>query len=246
MYSWKNIRAICAVLLLLPVVHLAYLVSRDALAILDASPSAWAAEMRAYAKADQKLSRVHEPLIVVGGQRVKLWRDLPDILAPREVLMRGLGDATVNDILYYYDRLIGYHYPQTLVVLPGNSEFHIRDGKSAEELFDSIVALAEVDANQGSTRHLYIFTPIKTPRHPADNDKIDKVSRMLREWGSRDERIAVLDANRLLSKRDGDANPSFYRSDGINLNDQGYLRLSMMLLDQVEQDSPEIEAQDDS
>ena len=105
-----------------------------------------AEEMRAYAKADQKLSQVHEPLIVAGGQRVKLWRDLPDILAPREVLMRGLGDATVNDILYYYDRLIGYHYPQTLVLLPGNSEFHIRDGKSAEELFDSIVTLAEVDA----------------------------------------------------------------------------------------------------
>ena len=52
MLSWKTTRIICTVLLLLPIVHLAYMVSREALATLNPSPDVWASELSAYARAD--------------------------------------------------------------------------------------------------------------------------------------------------------------------------------------------------
>lgn len=237
MHSWKTVQTVCAVLLLVPIIHLAYLVSREALANLDASPLVWSAEMEAYARADQLSTRLEKPLVVVGGQRVKLWRDLEDLLAPKPVLMRGLGNATIDDIIYHYDRLIGFYGADTLVVLPATSEFHIRDMKSADEFVDAIQTLEEMDAKLNATRHLYIFTPLKTPLYPQDNNKIDQATLMLKTWAENNARITILDANNLLSDSIGRAKPNYYRNDGVNLNEHGYLRLSIMLQGQVERDT---------
>ena len=100
MISWKTLRTLCLVLLSIPVVHLVYLISRDTVATLNNSPDAWAAEIDAYARQDRASQHPDKPIVVVGGRRVKLWPDLEELLAPRPVLMRGLGDATVDDLIH--------------------------------------------------------------------------------------------------------------------------------------------------
>jgi hypothetical protein len=242
MYSWKTIRIVSTILLLLPVVHLVYLVSRDTMETLDASPDAWTREINAYASADALNHLPTDPIVVVGGHRVRLWRGLDDLLAPKTVLMRGLGDAIVEDITYNYSRLVGYYQPDTVVLLPGNSEFHIRDNKSPEDLATAIAELVELDGSYGITRHFYIFTPLKTPLYPQDNPKIDQTTRLLKAWADTDKRVTILDANALLCSADGSAKPDFYRSDGVNLNEHGYLRLSLLLSTQIETDT--LQAQD--
>ncbi|WP_197484270.1 hypothetical protein, partial [Halioglobus sp. HI00S01] len=64
---------------------------------------------------------------------------------PKPVLMRGIGDAIVDDIVYHYDDLIGYYQPETVIFLPSVTEFHIRDNKSAEDLAEGIAELVTTD-----------------------------------------------------------------------------------------------------
>ncbi len=123
MYSWKAIRIACSLLLLLPIVHLTWLMSRDTMETLNTSPDAWAREVASYAAADTRMQLPPSPIVVVGGQRVKLWPNLEDQLAPRPVLMRGLGEAIVEDISFNYSQLIGFYQPDTVVLLPGNANF---------------------------------------------------------------------------------------------------------------------------
>ena len=245
MLSWKSIRIVCIVLLLLPIVHLAYRVSRDAMAILDPSPAVWADELHAYATSDQVTTLPKSPVVVVGGRRVKLWPDLPDMLADQPVLMRGLGDAVIEDITYNYAALIGFYRPSAVVLMPGHSEFHIRDSKSAEELVAAIQELEALDASHGITRHFYVFTPLKTVLYPRNNTEIEKTGRLLSEWAAQNERVTVLDANPLLSDSTGKPKARYFLSDGVNLNDVGYLRLALLL--QVEMtaiNGPALEAGD--
>ena len=182
MYSWNAIRTFCAVLLLLPIVHLAYLVSRDMLASMDTSPEAWADEVAAYTAADQSSQLPLEPVVILGGRQVKLWTGLEDLLSPRPVLMRGLGNATVEDITHYHSELVSHYQPSALVLLPGPSEFHIRDNKSAEELVTAISNLVELDESYGVARQYYVFAPIKTPLYTEDYAKIDRVTGLLQQW----------------------------------------------------------------
>ncbi len=118
MYSWRTIRTFCVVLLCLPLVHLAALVSKDMLATLDSSPDAWADERAAYVDADRQATLPENPVVVIGGRRVKLWDGLEGLLAPRPVLMRSLGDATIEDIAHNYERLAAfYHHSYVFSVL---------------------------------------------------------------------------------------------------------------------------------
>jgi hypothetical protein len=238
MYSWKKIRTACSILLLLPLVHVTYLISRDTLETLNNSPQAWTREVASYAAQDAQMQLPERPIVVVGGQRAKLWHNLEDLLAPRPVLMRGIGDAIVEDVTANYTQLIGFYQPDTVVLLPGDSEFHIRDNKSAEGLAAAIQELVKVDASYGITRRLYVFAPLKTILHPEDYETIDQTTQLLRDWAKTDARVVILDANPLLCDPRGRPRGIYFRSDGLNLNEHGYLRLSVLLRTQLEADTP--------
>jgi len=237
MYSWKTIRLACIILLLLPLVHLAYLLARDTQEILDTSPQAWQREIDAYIARDAEAELPEQPLVVVGGRRVKLWRGLEDALAPRPVLMRGLGDAIVEDITANYQRLIGFYRPACVVLLTGGSEFRIRDNKSAADLTRAISELADLDAAHRPQGSLYVFAPVKTPLRTSETPVIDEAVRRLQSWARHNERVAVLDPNRLLAGPDGRPNPLYFRADGMQLNEHGYLRLTVLLQARLEADA---------
>ena len=156
--------------------------------------------------------------------------------------MRGLGDAIVEDITFNYTRLIGFYQPDTVVLLPGNSEFHIRDNKSAEEMATAIRTLVDLDSSYRITRHFYIFTPLKTLLFPQDSKTIDQTTQLLKAWAETEKRVVILDANPLLSGPDGMPRGMYFRDDGVNLNEHGYLRLSVLLAAQVEADAVQLQA----
>lgn len=236
MIPWNALRAVCTLLLLLPIVHLAFLMTRETREALNHSPDAWSREVEQYIEADTRTALPEHPVVVVGGRRVKLWPGLPDLLAPRPVLMRGIGDAIVEDITFNYSRLIGHYQPAAVVLLPDNSEFHMRDNKSGPELLAAIRELTELDAAHKTTRRFYVFTPVKTVLRPGDHPAIDDATRLLREWAAGDERIVLLDINRLLAGPGGQPKQAYFRGDGVNLNEHGYLRLSLLLLSTLEAD----------
>lgn len=233
MYSWKTIRITCTVLLLLPLVHLVYLVSRDARELMDTSPQAFQRELDHYIEEDADNALPQHPVVVVGGRRVRLWRGLERDLAPRPVLMRGLGDAIVEDILHNYQRLIGFYRPCCVVLLTGSSEFFIRDSKSGAQLAAAIAELVELDLSYGVTEHFLVFAPLKTPSRPGDDGEIDEATVLLAELAARRPEVELIDANGLLAARDGRPDPAYFRADGLQLNEHGYLRLSVLLRERL-------------
>ena len=237
MFSWKAIRTLCLVLLLIPIVHLVYLASADIVAAMDPSPNVWYPEIEAYGRQDRTGPLPDKPIVVVGGMQVKLWKDLELHLAPRPVLMRGIGGAIIEDITHNHERLIGYYRPETVILLPDTNEFHLRDNKSAEDLVRAIRALVELDESHHVTRHIYVISPIKSLLYPGDHQEIDRATRLLTEWAMGDPKVTILDANRMLQGADGKPRPNYYRSSGIHLNEHGYLRLSTLVQNHVEQAS---------
>ncbi len=241
MLPWRVVRILCSVLLLLPLVHVVYLISTATLATLDASPEAWNPELDAYAAQDAKVQLPKHPIVVVGGQRAKLWYGLDDVLAPQPVLMRGLGDAIIEDISYHYERLVGFYRPHAVVLLLSQSEFFIRDSKSPEELLRAVQDLVALDAEHGVTQCFYIFAPIKSPARPQDFATIEEASRLLSDWAQGEEHVKVIEPNRLLADPAGTPRARYFRADGINLNEHGYLRLAVLLQEALEHEPGRLE-----
>lgn len=229
MYQWKTLRTLAVVLLCLPLLHATYLVTRGVTSYLDPSPDAWAGELRKIVESDLRTSLPERPVLVVGGQRVRLWRDLPDRLAPSPTLLRPLGDATLEDLTHHYDRLVAYYRPRVLVIVPSYSDLHIRDAKSPADFRDAARALLELDDSYGSTAWRVLMVPLMTPLHPEDNAPIRAMAHLAAELETQLPRLSVVDPNQLLTDATGRPDPAYYRSDGINLNDEGYARAALTL-----------------
>jgi hypothetical protein len=71
--------------------------------------------------------------------------------------------------------------------------------------------------------------------YPEDYAKIDEVRRLLEDWSQAQPLVSILDPNPLLAVKSGNPNPDFFRLDGVNLSEQGYLRLSLLLKDSLQE-----------
>ncbi len=235
MYEWKALRILAGLLLCLPVVHLTYVVSEDLNRYLDPSPEVWEAEMRDLIRDDMEASIPSDPLLVVGGHRVRLWRDLPARLQPRPTLLRPLGDATLEDISHHYQRLVGFYRPAILVVFPGYADLHLRDEKSPEEFEKALTGLLKLDESYGSTSWRYVIAPVHMPLHPEDQGRISEIARRTEALAARLGNTTIIDPNPTLRGLDGEPNPAFFSIDGINLSAEGYARISMLLEEHLRQ-----------
>ena len=240
MCEWKTLRILCILLLCLPLVHFTLSVSRDLTQYLDPSPKTWDREIEQLAKDDLLLSLPEDPILVVGGQRVRLWRDLPARLQPSATLLRPLGDATLEDLYYHYDRLIGFYRPKILVVFPGYADLHLRDEKSPEEFENALFALLERDSAHGSTIWRYVIAPVQMPLHPGDRDRIAAMTRRSQNLAARMGRTTIIDPNPALRGLDGQPDPAFFLMSGINLSSEGYVRISMLLREKLFSQSLEL------
>jgi hypothetical protein len=229
MYEWSVLRAVAGVLLCLPLLHFALIATRDISAYFDPSPTVWADDISRYNELDLKRELPERPVLVVGGQRVRLWKDLPARLRGHNTLMRPLGDATLEDLTFHYDRLIGYYQPEVLVVFPGYADLHLRDEKSPEDFERAIRELLALDTSYDGASHRFVITPLQMPLHPEDHERVDAMAAVAERLQDELEDLTVIDPNPLLSDIGGRPDPSFYRGDGINLNAEGYARVTLLL-----------------
>ncbi|EED30741.1 hypothetical protein NOR53_271 [gamma proteobacterium NOR5-3] len=233
MYQWKTLRTLAGLLLCIPLIHLALIVSRDLSTYLDPSPEAWDGEIAALITADLNAVIPKEPVVVIGGHRVRLWKDLPASLLPRETLMRPLGDATLEDLAHHFDRLAAFYRPDILVVFPGYADLHLRDEKTPEDFKDSLRTLLDLDEEYGSSSWRYVIAPVQMPLHPDDQERIAKIGRSIELLVAELPDLTIIDPNPMLSKLDGTPNPAYYRGDGINLSPSGYERISLLLATEI-------------
>ena len=133
MYSWPTLRRLLLVVLLLPVAHFVFMVATDYRDILNPDPTVWENEVVAIELRDSLNPPGKDPLVVVGGRKVKLWRGLDRTLFPMPVVNVGVGSANIDDVLYYFDRLVMPYLPGAVLMVPGPGDFILRDSKTPEE-----------------------------------------------------------------------------------------------------------------
>jgi hypothetical protein len=239
MYSWTTLRQLLLLLLLLPVAHFVFLIVDDYRDILNPDPTVWENEVSSLEIRYNLAPPEANPLVVVGGRQVKLWRELERSLMPMPVVKAGIGSANIDDLLYYFDRLVKAYRPNAVLMVPGPGDFILRDSKSPEEFVLLVKGLASYVAKLDGQPHFYIATLAKWPRYPEHWNTVTAVNELLVDWAAADERVTLLDMRLAFLQVRGQPSGATFRSDGVNFNDWGYTQMSLLLRQQMETDYPQ-------
>lgn len=233
MFNWTTLKTLSSVLLCLPLLHLAIQLCDTVATFSNPSPDVWHDQLQKIIAQDQVSRLPIAPILVTGGKSVLLWNSLPEALGSRPTLIRTPGEASLEDLSYHYERLIGYYRPSVLVIQPAFSDLHFRSRKSPAEFGQALENLLSMNISLGATSRRYVVIPVKTLLHLDDSSRIEAIAEVARELARKLPNTAVLDPNPLLLGPDGRPDPGFFRFGGVFLNEHGYKVMTEMLRERL-------------
>ncbi|MFT5483372.1 MAG: hypothetical protein ACI9GW_002029 [Halieaceae bacterium] len=239
MLPWKYSRIIIIIAWLLPFGYFIFNISTElARANSEEGPLIWEADVRALEKGDLSNPPPENPVLFLGARQISLWTELSDYLEPLPIMRRGIGSANIEDLEYYYDRLVTPYNPSAVVILPSQSDFSIRGAGKAWEYSIHFKHLSEKLMEDLPQAKIYVISATKAPRLPDAWRNIDLANKELIAYAKTEPRVTYISVLREFQNAEGEPTPSTFRSDGILFSDWGYMRMTAAVLKHLEEDFP--------
>ena len=161
-------------------------------------------------------------IVMVGSSSFALWnQQMPQDLAPLDVIPRGFGGSTLRDVLHFADKIITPYQPRALVVYEGDNDISSY-GVTPEEMRDDYLTLFEIlqQANAGARLYVVSIKPSISrtqfwPQQKAAN-------RLLKTLCDRNPLMTYIDTASVMFDQEGVLNQSLFVEDGVHMNGQGY------------------------
>ncbi len=83
------------------------------------APTLWESKILAFEAQDQISPPEENGIVVIGRSSIKYWDTIEDDLSSLPIIARGFGDRTMNDAVYYADRIVTNYNPKMVVMLIG-------------------------------------------------------------------------------------------------------------------------------
>jgi lysophospholipase L1-like esterase len=191
----------------------------------DAAPR-FEKEVLAYEAADLKSPPPKGQIVFAGSSSIVDWdagRYFPDL----RIVNRGLWGSALADAVRLVDRLILPHAPRTVVLYAGDND--IDAGMTTENVavqFERFVRA--IHAKLPQTRIVYIGIK-PSPQRWITIDRMRAANAMIRQFCSRDDRLAFIDVDGVMLGWDEKPRAELYMPDGLHLSAQGYQLWTMLL-----------------
>lgn len=111
------------------------------LSLLSQDPTRYEREIRAFDRADLKSPPPQKPVVFTGSSSIRMWTNLGVAFPNLRILNRGFGGSTMQDLIYYFDRLIAVYQPALVVVYEGDND--LAHGRSVKEIVSAFRTFAE-------------------------------------------------------------------------------------------------------
>lgn len=157
-----------------------------------------------------------------------------------QVVNRGFGGATVDELLYYYNRMVRPCNPESIVLRTGiNDIFHGLTAKECWFQTERLIEWARVD--YPGIR----FVALKSFDTPAicaitEHDAaLQEYNRIMDAYAEENAFIATLDINEFFYKNPEDVGTGknfkdFFLEDGLHLTEEGYREAALYLAPKVQ------------
>lgn len=159
-------------------------------------------------------------IIFYGNSSIHRWVTLRKDMAGMSVLNHGFGGSTVNDCLYYAEKLIIPFNPAAVVFYAGTND--IGRGYSVREVYTRTKEYFEyMHCRLPGTRIYYISMPLQ-PKRIRYWPSIKALNRKIREYCKKDPRVTFINASAALNKGNMSKRAGYFLEDGIHLTEKGY------------------------
>jgi len=160
-------------------------------------------------------------ILLVGSSSIGLWnQQAPADLSPFTVVPRGFGGSVMNDVIYYFDRIVAKYNPRAIVLYEGDND--LAWGLSPETILNQLDMLIDMIKLELPGTRLYILSVKPSLARANLWARAQEVNAGFALRAESDKNIFHIDVDTYLLDESGGFRPNLYTADFLHLNDAGY------------------------
>lgn len=166
-------------------------------------------------------------IVFTGSSSIRLWKTLKQDFPDLPVLNRGFGGSVANDLIVYFDTIIGRHEPKLIVTYTGSNDINAKlTPPEALEDYTKFLEMAHTHFPQ--TR--VIITSVKIgEKRIAQIPQVHELNKLLKKWADEREWVRYVDCTSYLADSEGKPIRKYYASDLLHLSTEGYAEWTKIL-----------------
>ena len=182
---------------------------------------AFESEIQAYEAQDHANPPPLGSVVVTGSSSIVKWTTIQTDLAPLDVIARGFGGSTADDLDYYLQRIVLVYQPRAVVIYEGEND--IDNGQTPTYVANRMAGiLGRISAALPNAR-VYVISIKPSPFHfQLWGGWESYADELLAKLCATDSRYTYIDVASHLIFANGQLNPIYYDTDGVHLSWQGY------------------------
>lgn len=181
-------------------------------------PEPFASEIHLFDIEDEIYPPTACQTLFVGSSSIRFWSRLAEAFPDRKTVRRGFGGATIEDVIFYFERLVLRHQPAAIIFYAGEND--INAGRSPEAVRTAFGQFMERKSAALGETPVY-FVAIKPSFARKDDFTAQSLANALIEGDARERADLVFIDVVADMMEDGGPKEIFIR-DGLHMNEAGY------------------------
>lgn len=166
-------------------------------------------------------------IVFTGSSSIRLWSGLKQDFPGLPVVNRGFGGCVSNDMVTYFDTIVGKLEPKLIVTYSGSND--LNEKLTVDEAFGDYEKFLTM-SHQRFPYARVIVTSVKiAPRRVTEIPMVSQLNDKLQQWCKAQDWVVYVDCTSYLEDRNKQPIATFYREDQLHLNDAGYAQWKAIL-----------------
>ena len=180
----------------------------------------WDKEINAFAEIDRKQTPPANAVLFVGSSSIRMWTNLRSSFPRIKVINRGFGGSRLEDVNYYFDKIVTPYNPKTIVLYAGEND--LDEGIAPEKVLEQYRNFAAmVSLKFPKTTVLYISLK-PSPARWKMADKFKQTNALIKAEIQKDYRVQFVDVWTPMLDEKGEPKSEIFLEDKLHLNEKGY------------------------
>lgn len=181
-------------------------------------PSKW---KKSIASLEEKNSTdLQGRIIFIGSSSIRKWKSLETDMAPLEVINMGFGGCTVNDCVYYADRLVVPYKPEAVVFYAGTND--IAFGYSPSVVYARSVDFVNYIHEALPDTPIYYIEQTRQPKRNKYWKKMKQLNSKMKKYADTDPLVTYIETRSTLNTKKDKARSKYFVKDKLHFSKKGY------------------------
>ena len=187
-------------------------------------PSKWAKTINTL----EKRSKSNQGKVVfIGSSSIRKWSTLSKDMAPLQVVNLGFGGSTVNDCVYYADRLIVPAKPKAIVFYAGTND--IAYGCSPTVVYKRTIDFITYIHKALPGTPIYYVEQTRQPKRNKYWKKMKKLNSKVSKYAKSDPLVTYIPTRKALNTKKDKAQKKYFVKDKLHFNKKGYAKWTSVI-----------------